>query len=154
MTRSLRRAIGTDPAVIGKGLAPAGIFLPYIGRKLPRGFFWSFLNGLTEELLGGDLPATRERWAWSNLLKIGAFCNDDPKRSVHPNEWPPALRHLQRTACAAALKEELRPLENTLPLIVSGDHFGITPEVFDDDGTAWRNEGSKTAPRPNSCAVA
>jgi len=93
---------------------------------------WLFLDGLTRALLGGPYDATRDRWGWSNLLKIGWSVGE-------PEDWPPGLIERQQAACAAALREEVSRLRRSLVFVGSLDDFGILGEAL--GGTPdWHGE--------------
>lgn len=96
---------------------------------------WLFLDGLTRALLDGAYDATASRWGWSNLLKIGWSAGG-------PDVWPPEIVERQQHACAAALREEIGQLRNSLIYVGSLDDFGILGEAL-GGAPAWHSENSK-----------
>jgi hypothetical protein len=108
---------------------------------------WMFLDALTRALLDGPYHATTDRWGWSNLLKIGWSAGA-------PETWPSRLVERQQGACAAALRDELGQLRNSLVFVGSLDDFGILGEALggvpawhgtpDEQSGIWwhRDEGS------------
>ena len=97
---------------------------------------WLFLDALTRALLGGSYDATSSRWGWSNLLKIGWSAGS-------PDVWPPEVVERQQHACAAALREEIGQLRNSLIYIGSLDDFGILGEALGSTPD-WHSENSTT----------
>lgn len=93
---------------------------------------WMFLDGLTRELLGGPYDATRDRWGWSNLLKIGWSVGE-------PEAWPSELVERQQGASAAALRSEFGLLHDSLVFVGSIDDFGILGEAL-GGVPAWHGE--------------
>jgi hypothetical protein len=94
-----------------------------------------FLDVLTRALLGGPYDATADRWGWSNLLKIGWSPGA-------PADWPSQLIERQQGACAAALREELGQLRNSLVFVGSLDDFGILGEA-PGGVPAWHGDDDK-----------
>lgn len=84
---------------------------------------WMFLDALTRELLGGPYDATRDRWGWSNLLKIGWS-------EGGPADWPSELVERQQGASAAALRAEFEQLHDSLIFVGSIDDFGILGDAL------------------------
>ena len=100
--------------------------------RLRRTNFWQFINRLTGAILGGPYYETQDRWGWSNLLKIAGT-------KETPGNWPATLIEGQRSACIAALKEEIANLRHSLILITSRESYGIAHEAFGDKDR-WENQ--------------
>lgn len=98
---------------------------------------WLFLDRLTRALLGGSYDTTSDRWGWSNLLKIGWSTGS-------PETWPAELVERQQHACAAALREELGHLRDSLVYVGALDDFGILGEAL-DGAPAWLGEHDKAS---------
>jgi hypothetical protein len=98
--------------------------------------FWKFCDLLSQSLFGGGMLETRQRWGWSNLLKIGAY--NDYGAQHGPAQWGQAMRNIQREACTACLKNEISSLRRTVIYIASTEHFGICPDAFGED--MWHQE--------------
>lgn len=92
--------------------------------------FWRFLNGLSLALLGGRFESTRQRWAWSNLLKIGWSVEPLPK-------WLPKV---QSDICSEALREETSGLRNTLIFIATAEDHNLLARWIGD--VEWSKERS------------
>lgn len=84
---------------------------------------WMFLDALTRDLLGGPYDATRDRWGWSTLLKIGWSAGE-------PEAWPSELVERQQAASAAALRAEFAQLHDSLVFVGSIDDFGILGDAL------------------------
>ncbi len=97
---------------------------------------WMFLDALTRDLLGGPYDATRDRWGWSNLLKIGWSAGE-------PEAWPSELVERQQGASAAALRAEFEQLHDSLIFVGSIDDFGILGEAL-GGVPAWHGERDET----------
>jgi hypothetical protein len=104
--------------------------------------FWRFLDRLTREIFGAGYIAAQDAWGWSNLLKIAGSYGE-------PHTWPAWLVDEQRAACAAALREELGNLNESLIVIVSDKEYGILYEITGDKDwnkdvrpsrTYWRHD--------------
>jgi hypothetical protein len=90
--------------------------------------FWQFLDRLTLALLGEGFTRTRQRWGWSNLMKIGW--------SVEP--LPRWLAGRQADLCAAALREETAGLRNTLIFIATSEDHGVLERCL--GAVAWNKD--------------
>lgn len=90
---------------------------PALG-SLGRTPFWHFLNCLSRPILNDTHIQTRQRWGWSNLLKVAGTIGP-------PGEWPAALIDGQRAACRVAFREEIARLRDSLIVVVSGNEYGI-----------------------------
>lgn len=80
--------------------------------------FWRFVDRLSLEILGETYSLTQEKWGWSNLLKVAGSAGS-------PARWPDALIDGQRTACIAALREEIARLRDSLIVVTSANEYGI-----------------------------
>jgi hypothetical protein len=89
--------------------------------------FWRFLNLLCERILGARMLDCRERWGWSNILKIGASPDDPPK-------WGQEMVNVQRASCIASLEYEFDQLRNTCIYIASSSNdFGVVRKVRENE---------------------
>ncbi len=89
--------------------------------------FWCFCNQLVIEAFGSSLITAKRRWGWSNLLKVGAFSEQN---DCGPDKWGPEMVDAQRASCICALKFELSLLRNSVVYVGSAaNNFGIVYEI-------------------------
>jgi hypothetical protein len=96
--------------------------------------FWKFCDQMCRSLFDSGMLESRERWGWSNLLKIGAFNSGD--RQDGPSSWGDEMHEIQRGACIACLRDEVSALQRTVIYVASTSDLNICKEVFGE--AAWR----------------